>query len=163
MVISLLNEKTVPVQVAATDPANAAVVNASSTSGRLTSCCSNREAGSATSGMAICPRRCSWRRPSWALATSAFARGASTSLDSSSNLCATTIPAVKPQTPLRIGRAVATYEASGQADGLQAGWDILRSRYPESIWRTKIIFYEIGDATQGDELLPSPSKTRRSG
>jgi hypothetical protein len=44
--------------------------------------------------------------------------------------------------------AVATYEASGQADGLQAGWDILRGRYPESIWRTKIIFYEIAEANK---------------
>jgi hypothetical protein len=41
--------------------------------------------------------------------------------------------------------AVADYEGTGQASGLQAGWDILRSRYPESIWRTKIIFYEIPD------------------
>jgi hypothetical protein len=38
--------------------------------------------------------------------------------------------------------AVARYEASGQADGLQAGWGVLRSRYPESVWRTKVLLYE---------------------
>lgn len=38
--------------------------------------------------------------------------------------------------------AVARYQESGQADGLQKGWDILRSRYPTSIWRTKVTMYE---------------------
>jgi hypothetical protein len=38
--------------------------------------------------------------------------------------------------------AVARYQDSGQVDGLQKGWDILRSRYPTSIWRTKVTMYE---------------------
>lgn len=38
--------------------------------------------------------------------------------------------------------AVARYNESGQADGLMAGWQKLRDRYPESIWRWKQSFYE---------------------
>ncbi len=38
--------------------------------------------------------------------------------------------------------AVARYNESGQSDGLMAGWQKLRDRYPESIWRWKQSFYE---------------------
>lgn len=38
--------------------------------------------------------------------------------------------------------AVSRYNESGQADGLMTGWQKLRSRYPESIWRVKQLFYE---------------------
>lgn len=38
--------------------------------------------------------------------------------------------------------AVARYNESGQANGLMAGWQKLRKRYPQSIWRWKQSFYE---------------------
>jgi hypothetical protein len=38
--------------------------------------------------------------------------------------------------------AVSRYNESGQADGLMAGWQKLRDRYPENIWRWKQSFYE---------------------
>lgn len=39
--------------------------------------------------------------------------------------------------------AVARYNESGQASGLMAGWQKLRDRYPESIWRVKQLMYEL--------------------
>jgi len=38
--------------------------------------------------------------------------------------------------------AVARYNESGQSDGLMAGWQKLRDRYPQSLWRWKQAFYE---------------------
>jgi tetratricopeptide (TPR) repeat protein len=38
--------------------------------------------------------------------------------------------------------AIARYNASGQKEGLMAGWQKLRKRYPQSIWRWKQSFYE---------------------
>lgn len=38
--------------------------------------------------------------------------------------------------------AVARYNESGQAEGLMAGWQKLRDRYPGSLWRWKQSFYE---------------------
>jgi TolA-binding protein len=38
--------------------------------------------------------------------------------------------------------AVARYNESGQSNGLMAGWQKLRKRYPQSIWRWKQSFYE---------------------
>ncbi len=38
--------------------------------------------------------------------------------------------------------AVARYNESGQSEGLMAGWQKLRERYPQSIWRWKQAFYE---------------------
>jgi TolA-binding protein len=38
--------------------------------------------------------------------------------------------------------AVARYNESGQSNGLTTGWQKLRKRYPESIWRWKQSFYE---------------------
>ncbi len=38
--------------------------------------------------------------------------------------------------------AVARYNESGQSEGLMAGWEKLRHRYPDSLWRFKQMFYE---------------------
>ena len=38
--------------------------------------------------------------------------------------------------------AVGRYNESGQSEGLMAGWQKLRDRYPQSIWRWKQSFYE---------------------
>ncbi len=38
--------------------------------------------------------------------------------------------------------AVARYNESGQREGLMAGWEKLRQRYPDSLWRFKQMFYE---------------------
>ncbi|MDP9472607.1 MAG: tetratricopeptide repeat protein [Chloroflexota bacterium] len=38
--------------------------------------------------------------------------------------------------------AVARYKGSGKSDDLMTGWQKLRSRFPESVWRIKHIFSE---------------------
>lgn len=38
--------------------------------------------------------------------------------------------------------AVSRYNESGQSEGLMAGWEKLRQRYPDSLWRFKQMFYE---------------------
>jgi tetratricopeptide (TPR) repeat protein len=38
--------------------------------------------------------------------------------------------------------AVARYKKSGQSEDLKAGWQRLRERYPDSVWRSKQSFME---------------------